>query len=164
MIVPFVALSVLTGVTKSVSVCGVNSAAMVASPRRRTRTVVYLAALTIGAFTLVGALLGAGELLKTLLAVPLEARRAAAVAVMVAFALVELVRGPNGLPHIAWAVSRQIAERGLAGVIAFGWIRGVAVFNHSPFASMHALLVVVVLLPESVPAIVIALLFAAGLA
>ena len=49
-------------------------------------------------------------------------------------------------------------------LLLFGLIRGVCVFNHSPFASMHAWLAVVFLLPSELEGHWIAAALAVGLA
>ncbi len=49
-------------------------------------------------------------------------------------------------------------------MFGFGLIRGVAVFNHSPFMSMHMWLIAVVMLPEVVAPLWTASLLATGLA
>lgn len=83
---------------------------------------------------------------------------------LVFLAITEMARGANALPHVAWAVPRQVAERGVIGALVFGWIRGVALLNHSPFLSMHGWVVALVLIPEVVAPLEIAVVLAVGLA
>jgi hypothetical protein len=161
-------LSLWAGSWKSVSVCGVN-AAFVARPSAgaRGRAIgAYVAGLLLGASTLVLALAAAGLVADTFLRAPFELRVSIVGASCVLLGAGELLRGAWLLPHISWAVPRRWAAElpPTLFLLTFGLIRGVALFNHSPFASFHAWILAIFLFYDALPVIASGLLLAIGLA
>lgn len=159
--------SLWTGSWKSVSVCGVN-AAFVARPSAGAgaRSIVaYAIGLWAGALTLTLTLAVAGAALNSVLAVPFEVRVRIVGSICLLLGAGELVRGAWLLPHIGWAVPRRWAATlpQIPFVLIFGLIRGIAVLNHSPFASFHAWILAVFLLHDAVPVIATGALLAIGL-
>lgn len=158
-------LSMWTGATKAVSVCGVNGALAAHPSHVRTKVAVvsYFVGLYLGAVLLVGIVAAAGSALTGAVFLSTELRTSASAVVLIVLGTVEAVRGDTILPHIAWAVPRTWM-RWRFSLALFGFIRGLAIFNHSPFASMHAWLVVVFLMPSQLGILAAAALLAAGLA
>lgn len=130
-------LSTLTGGTKSVSVCGINAAEVAQPSRRRIEIAAYLVSLYAGAAAVVLLFAGVGRWFVATLHLGV-ARLLAVSSMLLALGVGEMVHGPWLLPHILWAMPRAWAERPRYGLPLFGFIRGLAVLNHSPFASMHA--------------------------
>jgi hypothetical protein len=126
----------------------------------------YCVGLFLGALALTVIVSSLGELTLATVDMSLETRTMLAGLALGIVGAIEAVRGPWLFPHIAWAVPRSWASRvpGNAFFLVFGAVRGVAVFNHSPFASMHMWVVAVFLLSATAPLVVTAGAFAAGLA
>lgn len=168
MSLPLTFMTLMTGATKSVSVCGINSAAAArpSAGGSRLGLILYVVGLYLGALALVLAVQASGQLFASLTALDAGTRRIAAALMAIALAGIELYRGPAALPHIAWAVPNAWAAalRSEPFLLVFGLIRGVCIFNHSPFASMHAWLAVVFLLPSELESQWIAAALALGLA
>ncbi len=158
-------LAAVAGSAKAVSVCGVNSAAILVSERRRSpiASVAYAAALLVGSVVLVGTLAVVGRVAWVAFPIPLQTRASVGAVALVIAGVAEELHGPWLLPHIAWAVPRSWAEARYIGPALFGLIRGIAIFNHSPFASMHLLLLLLLLLADAVPIAAVGLVFALGL-
>jgi hypothetical protein len=161
---PFLAalLALWTGSTKSVSVCGVNSA-MVARPSAgasAVATLSYVVGLLAGNAALTLAVIGICAPFRALL-LPAEREVLLGLTLIVLGGL-EAVHGPRLLPHVPWAVPRKWAS-GTLGLLSFGLIRGLAIFNHSPFASMHAWLLTLALLGDFFSPVVVIATFAVGL-
>lgn len=119
---PFALLSLWTGTTKSISVCGMNGAAA-ARPMGSVRwggVTGYFVGLLLGASLLVSAAIAAGTILSAVL--PDQVAVPAAGALLVALGSLELLRGDGALPHIAWAVPRTWIRWPL-GLAWFGFIR-----------------------------------------
>ncbi len=168
MVAAIAILSLLTGTAKSVSVCGINSAS-VARPYSGARPwsiAAYALGLGLGALVLVGVVSVAGMAVFGAFPVPARARELIAACALIVVGLLEIVHGAWLFPHVAWAVPRQWAAMlgSMLFLLLFGVIRGLAVFNHSPFASMHVWLLTLFLLPMSLPAVVPAMALAIGLA
>jgi hypothetical protein len=161
------ALSLFTGTGKAVSVCGINSA-LVARPSAgasRLGMAGYVGGLAIGALILSLLVVFAGGLVLRAVPIGFADRRFAAGLAIIGIGAVEALLGAPLLPHIQWAVP-QAWSRALRAdpfLIIFGAIRGVAVFNHSPFASMHAWLLVLFLLPEAASPLAVGIALAIGL-
>lgn len=150
------------------SVCGVNAAA-VARPiggGSATSITAYFVGLCLGALALCAGFTWLGYTLTAQLPVSLATREAILVCLLGLLGITELLGGPGRLPHIAWAVPRSWAGslRALPFRLAFGLIRGLAIFNHSPFASMHAWLLAVLLVPELISTMTLAVVLFVGLA
>lgn len=158
-------LAGLAGTSKAVSVCGINSAALLAEPRnwRSGAIVGYAAALWLGGLILIALVVALGRIVWLLVPADVELRLAGSGLALAIVGLLEMWRGPWLLPHVAWAVPRSWAESPSVGLPLFGLIRGIAVFNHSPFASMHMLLVAIFMGADSVPVLPISGAFALGL-
>jgi hypothetical protein len=161
-------LSLWAGSWKSVSVCGVN-AAFVARPSAgasRRAIGAYAAGLLLGALTVTIAIAVLGAAVNTALRVPFEVRATVAGTSCLLLGAGEIVRGAWLLPHIGWAVPRRWATTLPPALFlsVFGLVRGVALFNHSPFASFHAWAWVLFLLHDALPVAVSGALLALGLA
>lgn len=160
-----VLLSLWTGSAKSVSVCGVNGA-LAARPQGAATwkgIAGYFIGLATGAILLAAALIVVGLALSTLIPLELSTRLYVAAAILATLGIAQARAGDSVLPHLAWAVPRTwIPWR--FGLAIFGLIRGVAVFNHSPFASMHAWMLLLILFPAEQSALLLGLLLAVGLA
>lgn len=159
--------SLWTGSWKSVSVCGVN-AAFVARPSTgaRARSIgAYAVGLLAGALAVTLTIASAGAALNALLAVPLQVRVALVGSSCLLLGAGELVRGAWLLPHIGWAVPRRWAAAvpETPFLLIFGLIRGLVLFNHSPFASFHAWILAVFLLHDELPMIAVGACLAIGL-
>jgi hypothetical protein len=155
-------LALWTGSTKSVSVCGVNSA-MVARPSAGASSLAslsYIVGLVAGSAVLTLVVIGLCTPLRAWL--PLAQRELLLGLALIVVGSVEASHGPWLLPHVPWAVPRNWAV-GASGLLSFGFIRGVAIFNHSPFASMHAWLLTLALLGDLFSPAVVAGSFALGL-
>jgi hypothetical protein len=159
-------VSLLTGTTKSVSVCGINSAA-VAQPRIGVgygMVACYLVSLFVGASVLVLICVGIGTTTVQAFAISPSLRERFVLVAFVVVGSAEILHGPWLFPHVAWAVPRSWARiRGL-GLPLFGFIRGLSIFNHSPYASMHAWVLAMIILADSVDPLFVAAMLAAGLA
>lgn len=167
MTIALAVLTVLTGAGKSISVCGINSA-LVARPSAgasRIAIAVYLIGLLLGAALLTIAIASVGRWIAEWWTISPNARRAAVGVLLLTLGALESLHGAWLLPHIGWAVPRTWvrAIRNEPFLFVFGLIRGVAIFNHSPFASMHAWLLSVFLLPEQIAPPTLAVLLALGL-
>lgn len=158
-------LSIWTGATKAVSVCGVNGALAARPSHAKSNLAVasYFVGLYFGAVFLVAAVAALGVAIAAAVPVSLEARTLAAAFLLIVLGAWEAFRGDTILPHIAWAVPRTWMPWRL-GLALFGFIRGLAIFNHSPFASMHAWLVVLLMMPSQLGVLTGAALLTAGLA
>jgi hypothetical protein len=163
----FTAFSLVTGSGKAVSVCGVNSA-LVARPSAgasRWGIAGYLVGIGAGALLLSVVVIAAGLLVFGVVPMGLADRRLACGVALIAIGALEARFGAPLLPHVEWAVP-QAWSRALRAdpfLVLFGFIRGIAVFNHSPFASMHAWILVLFLLPEATSLIAIATALGLGL-
>jgi len=161
-------LTLLTGATKCVSVCGVNAAA-VATPTANGRGFgigAYFVGLFAGAFALTALVAFLGAQFFSQVAVDPQSRILIAASLMAGVGGVESIVGRSWLPHVQWAVPSTWAMRikPTPFLLLFGLIRGVAVFNHSPFASMHAWLAIVFLLHDAIPVPLISVTLASALA
>lgn len=161
-------IALFAGSAKSVSVCGTNAGAVARHSAGASRAAIigYLIGLYLGSLALATIVNALGLIVAHALPVSLETRRLLLMAAFLIVGSIEVVRGDSVLPHITWAVPRTWAAAIRPGpfLFVFGLIRGVAILNHSPFASMHLWLLTVFLLPELVRTEQIALLFALGLA
>lgn len=158
-------LSLWTGTTKAVSVCGVNSAlaARAYARTRRFPLLVYFVGLAVGTSILVTALSSLGWTFANSFGASRHERALLFAMALVALGAYEAVNGPGALPHIAWAVPRNwVCSVRTLGL--FGVVRGLAIFNHSPFASMHAWALALILVPEYFPPLLTAATLAGGLA
>jgi hypothetical protein len=161
------AFALLTGTGKSISVCGINSA-LVARPSAgasRFGMAGYFVGLGIGALLLSVAIVTGGHYVFGLAPFGATDRRLVAGILVLGIGALETVHGAWLLPHLQWAVPRSWSHalRSDPFLLIFGLIRGVAIFNHSPFASMHALILVLFLLPEVTSPLVTAFALALGL-
>ena len=163
-----VALTLLTGSYKAVSVCGVNSGLVARRSAGATpqSIAVYMLGLLLGALLLTLTVAALGRSTAEFLNVPLGIRQFAVTGLLLTIGAFEVLHGAWLLPHIGWAVPRTWATTLRNGpfLFVFGLIRGWAVFNHSPFASMHAWLLAIFLLPEQIVAPIVAIILASGLA
>lgn len=161
-------LTLVTGGTKSVSVCGVNSAAAArpSAGAGKTTLLVYLTGLYLGALILTGSVALIGSAIWEVVAVDPAVRRLAAAVVLTLIGATELALGPSALPHIRWAVPKAWAAalKPAPFLALFGFVRGLAIANHSPFASMHGWLLMVFVLPELFVPVAAAGVLATGLA
>lgn len=157
-------LVLMTGASKSVSICGVNGARMAASGAvgRRGRAE-YIVGLGVGAALLCGTIAVAGNAAANWIGISVRDRALLLAILLALLGVTEFARGPRALPHIAWAVPQSWARRP-HGMASFGFIRGLAIFNHSPFSSMHAFVLALVLLPDLLPVPLTAALMTIGLA
>ncbi len=104
-------LSLISGTSKSVSVCGIN-AASVARPRAGASLLAiaaYFLGLIVGAALLVFVLTLSGVMIVTALGIDPEGRRLAASVVAIVVGVAEAIHGAWLFPHIAWAVPRKWA-------------------------------------------------------
>lgn len=159
-------LAALTGSTKSVTVCGINSAALARPSEGASipKVVGYVAGIALGAATLVLVLTSLGRLLLSIMPVPIQVRASLVGCWLGVLGSIQIARGPRVLPHVAWAVPKSWAAWPIVGLPVFGFVRGLAIFNHSPFVSMHATVIAWLLLADAVPTLPLILLFSAGLA
>jgi hypothetical protein len=163
----FALFSLLTGGGKAVSVCGVNSA-LVARPTAgasRWGMAGYVAGLGGGALLLSMFVTTAGRLMVAVVPISVDNRRLTCAIALVALGAIEARVGAPLLPHIQWAVPQAWSRvlRADPFLVLFGFVRGIAVFNHSPFASMHAWILVLFLLPEATSPVAVAMALAVGL-
>ena len=92
MSMPLTFMTLMTGATKSVSVCGINSAAAARPSAGSTRLglILYVAGLYLGALALVLAVQALGQLFASWTALDAGTRRIAAALVVIAVAGIEL--------------------------------------------------------------------------